>query len=276
MAVTKYNEYKTKPTLKKGEKAVYELQGIGRDPLDPKGGMVIPAVFGIPATDRIYDSEKDDYIDIAYVTGQGQGGEPIVGELQFTGNMMGLMQLQGGKASDQAKYEYMEKCNFNGSNPDRDTSKPVYFTRKDYKAEAKAKREKRDEMIEAVNQARKLDVAHLRQVALGIGFTGITDDNDQLREKVEDYAEANPKKFLAVIENKDLSIMEVANEAQKKGNIVIDNQSRRITTSTGEVLVTWGPEPNVNPLDKFVEYVKSDNGSKFYAELKENLKSKKK
>src|SRR5690606_7337363 len=129
----------------------------------------------------------------------------------------------------------------------------VYFTRKDYKAEAKAKRERRDEMIEAVNQARKRSVSNLRQAALGVGFTGITDDNDQLREKIEDYAEANPKKFLATIENKDLSIMEVANEAQKKGNIVIDNQSRKITTSTGEVLVTWGPEPDVNPLDKFVE-----------------------
>lgn len=276
MAEVKYNNYKKPTPIKKGETVVYELAGLKTDPLDPEKGLAVPAVFGIPGTDRVFDKDKDEYIDIAHITGHGEGGKPIIEPVMFVSSMAGILVLNGGKAKDQAIYEYMEKSNYNGSNPDRDTSKPIYFYRKDYKAEAKQKREKRNEMIEAINKARALDVAHMRQVALGVGFTALTDDNDSLREKLEDYAEKNPQKFLAIVENKDLAIMEVANEAQKKGKLVIDEASGKITTANGEVLIAWGDEPDVNPLEKFVSYVKSDEGSKFYAELKEGLKAKKK
>lgn len=271
----KFNDYKTEiAPLKKGQKAIYELAGIKKDPLDPDGvKLTIPFAKGVPNTDRVWDEKLNGFIDIAYVTGQGEGGKPIKGEIVFWKGDGGLMILHGGKANDERLYQYMERTNYNGSNPHRDASYPVIFTRKDYKAEAKKRTEQRDLKFLAIKKAKELNVTMVRQISVYLHFDMDRED-DVLREKLEDYAENNPKSFLALTENKDLVIMDVANEAINKGILFIDKQGRKITDKGGQTLLTWQIKPDVNPLEEFVAFVKTDSGSEYYSELKTVLKKK--
>lgn len=271
----KYNDFKTKQeTLKKGQKAIYELVGIKKDPLDPSGeSLTIPFAKGVPTTDRAWDKDREEFIDIAFIKTESAGGEPVMDEIIFWKGDGGMMILYGGKARDEKLFQYMERTNYNGSNPDRDTSKPIIFTRKDYKAEAKSRREERDLKFLAVKKAKELSTPMVRQISVYLQFD-MGKDPEVLQERLEEYAEANPKAFLALTENKDLTIMEVASEAERKGILLIDKQGRKITNNAGETLLTWQIKPNVNPLEEFVAFVKTDAGSEYYAELKSVLKKK--
>jgi hypothetical protein len=270
-----YNDYKAKiEPLKKGQKAIYELVGIKKDPLDPEGvKLTIPFAKGVPNTDRAWDEDKKEFIDIAFVTGEGEGGKPVMGDIIFWKGDGGLMILQGGKARDERLYQYMERTNYNGSNPHRDTTFPVIFTRKDYKAEAQKKREQRDIRFLAVKKAKELNITMVRQISVYLHFNMESED-DVLREKLEEYADNNPKAFLSLTENKDLAIMDVANEAMNKGILFVDKQGRKITDKGGQTLLTWQIKPDANPLEEFVAFVKTDAGSEYYAELKSVLKKK--
>lgn len=270
----KYNEYKEKETLKRGQKAIYELTGIEKDPLDPDGvKLAIPFAKGVPNTDRVWDEELKKFIDIAFITGEGEGGTPKMGDIVFWKEMGGIMILHGGKARDERLFQYMERTNYNGSNPHRDPTSPVIFTRKDYKAEAKKKREERDIKFLAVKKAKELSLTQVRQISVYLYFN--TDAEEEvLREKLEEYADNNPNAFLALTENKDLVIMDVASEAINKGILFVDKQGRKITDKGGQVLLTWQIKPDANPLEEFVAFVKTDAGSEYYAELKSVLKKK--
>lgn len=270
-----YNDYKTKlEPLRKGQKAIYELTGIKKDPLDPDGvKLTVPFAKGVPNTDRAWDEDRKEFVDIAFVTGEGQGGVPIMGDIIFWKGDGGLMILQGGKQRDEKLYQYMERTNYNGSNPHRDPSYPIIFTRKDYKAEAKKKREERDIRTLAINKAKELNITMVRQISVYLGYNMDSED-EVLRDRLEDYADSNPKSFLALTENKDLTIMEVANEAIKKGILSVDKQGRKITDKGGQTLLTWQIKPDANPLEEFVAFVKTDAGSEYYAELKSVLKKK--
>jgi hypothetical protein len=275
--MVKYNDYhqKTKPdTLKKGEKVIYELIGIKKDPLDPEGiKLTVPFAKGIPNTDRVWDPNREEYIDIAYQTGEGEGGVPVMGDIIFWKGDGGIMVLQGGKSRDQKLFEYLEMCNYNESNPHRDPSKFPIFRRKDYKAEAKKRSEERDIRFLAVKKAKEMNVTMVRQISVYLNFD-MDMDADVLREKLEDYADNNPKAFLSLTENKDLAIMDVADEAVRKGILFIDKQGRKITDKGGQTLLTWQIKPDVNPLEEFVAFVKTDAGNEYYTELKTVLKKK--
>jgi hypothetical protein len=270
----KYNEYQTELTLKKGQKAIYELTGIKKDPLDPDGEkLTIPFAKGVPNTDRVWDEKKKEFTDIAFITGEGEGGKPNMGDIIFWKGDGGLMILQGGRARDERLFQYMERSNYNGSNPHRDATYPIIFTRKDYKAEAKKRTEERDLKFLAVKKAKEMNVTMVRQISVYLHFD-MDKEDEVLRERLEDYAESNPKSFLSLTENKDLAIMDVANEAINKGILFVDKQGRKITDKGGQTLLTWQIKPNSNPLEEFVAFVKTDAGSEYYAELKSVLKKK--
>jgi hypothetical protein len=270
-----YNDYKTEITpLKKGQKALYELVGIKKDPLDPDGEkLTIPFAKGVPNTDRSWDEKKGEFIDIAFKLSESAGGEPVMGDIIFWRGDGGLMVLQGGKARDEKLYQYMERTKYNGSNPHRDPSYPVIFIRKDYKAEAKKKRDERDMKFLAVKKAKELNTVLVRQIAVYLNLN-MDQEEDVLREKLEEYAESNPTAFISLTENKDLVIMEVCNEAVSRGLLFVDKQGRKITDKGGQTLLTWQIKPDANPLQEFVAFVKTDAGSEYYSELKSVLKKK--
>jgi hypothetical protein len=268
------------PKLKKGEKVTYELFNLQPDPTDPekdprKKRLQIPFQLGIPPQDRVSWGKGEDaeWVDIAFITGNGVGGVPIFGEVIFHSKDAGSITLVGGRKDHDRQYLYMEMCNWNESNEYRDTDQPVIFKRKDFKKERLAERASRNLRVDAVKQSQELSLSMLRKISIGL-FGTASPDEDELRMQIEQFAEDNPKDFLAMVENTDLNIMEIADQAVKKGFVTIDMQARKII-SNGNTVFTWPPQANAKPYEKFVEFVKSEEGVAFYNELKERLKPKK-
>jgi len=266
---------KPKP-LKKGEFAIYELIGIGQNPMaKDRIELEIPNMKGIRNKDRILVGSGEDAraVDIGYIIGYGQGDQPKFGTITWLKSMAGMLRVSTDNAAGLAMYEYLELCNFNESNPNRDTTIGAIFKRKDFKAELEEKRSKRKDLEDAILASRKLTETEVLKLAMGLNITG--EDKDEIRGKVEDFAFSKPETFLSMMENKDLDIKEIGMAALKAKLITIDNQARKILSQSGEVVTTWPPEADVDWKDKFVAAVKTDEGQKFFKELKEQLKIKK-
>ncbi len=277
MENVKYNDLKKRPpALKPGQRVVYELVNIRDNPMaygrqEPE----FPFMLGIPYRDRIIeqDGERTEVKDIAYIVGYKAGNKPIFGRINFTKANAGAVVVNGSNANDQKLYEYLELCNFNQSNPNRNPSIPALFKRRNYAEELKKKSDLRKDLKSALDYIEKMSAVEMRKFALGLNVSG--EDDEEIRMKVEDWAEKNPRKFLAMTENQDLVIMEVAEAARKAKLITIDNQGRRILNQSGSTITTWPPEVGADWKQKFVGYVKTQEGQEFYRELKEIVKIKK-
>jgi hypothetical protein len=268
-----WNSHKRKVApLKRGQKVTYELVNIGVDPLSTDGRPELPFVLGIPTRDRIID-EDDNIVDIAYITNYSFGNNPVFGEIQFTKAMGGTITLAGGKVEDQKMYEFMELSNYNASNPNRDQTVNPLFKRVDYKKDKADERKQRTLLVEAIGAATKLNKVESARIAIALNI--VAEDADELAIRIEEFAERNPAKFLAMLENADLAIMEVADAAKKAGLISVDTQARKISSSSGSTLYTWAPEAGVDWKEKFVQFTKSEEGQAFYKEIQSSLKAKK-
>lgn len=269
----KWNECKRKiEPLKSGQKATYEILGVGVDPLSTDGRPELPFMFGIPKKDRIVD-EDNNIVDIGYITGYEQGNSPKFGSIVFTKAQGGTITLHGGRAEDMSMYFYMERTNYNESNPHRDPSVSALFKRQNWKKDQADKRQKRGQLVDAISTASKLTAVEMRRIAIALNISA--DDQEEIKARIEDFAELNPTKFLSMLENADLAIIEVADAAEKAKLISVDQQSRKILSSNGSTLYAWGPEANVDWKEKFVQFTKSEDGQAFYKEIQMSLKAKK-
>lgn len=276
-----YNNYPkgVKPrVLNRGEVVEYELVNIKKDVMDNTGRMLaIPQVFGIENSDII--QVKDDegnpfFMNIGFITTYNQDGSPVFGNIQFTKENAGVIRLVGGKANDQKQFEFMELCNDNSDSPYRDTTRRPKFRKVNHKKRSEERRETRNLKKQAFKAAEALTSSQVAKIYIGLGYRELTEESI-MRDKIEELADVNPEKFLISSQNPDFDIMEIAFQAEKKKLISVDYSKRQIVGQSGQVLYSWKEsDGDVNWMEKFVSFVKSDEGVGYYRELIEALKPK--
>lgn len=174
-------------------------------------------------------------------------------------------------------YQYMELCDENGSNPYRDQSVPVLFTKKDEVAEAEAKIEKRELKRKASDLARSLKGNALKEMAL---LTAIDPNRDQrlVLNDVEDYAEANPEAFIALAEDPEKDAKAVVAAGLANGAFLIDDTAKALTYENGGVIMPiTGEATRKGVMTEFPAWIKGlDNGSKMLSGLKTQVATKEK
>jgi len=276
----KWNDVKV-PVEPFKKTVVYELTGLKRNPMrEDKDVKEAPFMSGVPAKDRIVEvikgknGEPDEtrVVDIMFIE-RHEGNVPIPGSIIFYKAQSGAIILNPNKANDIKKYEYLERCNYNESNPNRDPKVNPIFKRVNKAADLAKKRAKTDELVDALIAVRKLTTVELRRLAIGLNITA--EDPNEIAGLVSDFAEKDPVRLLTMLENKDLVIMEKAEAAKKAKIIVIDNQARHIKSASGSTLYSWPPEKDADWKTHFVRYVKSEEGQAFYKEMLSQLDAKK-
>lgn len=196
---------KFKRSLKKGEFAMYRMLGVTFG-TNEKGEVTITGRdLILPNVDVIQDSESGDLIPIAYVKSWKANGDPNIGEIMFYAENQCQFTLRHG-ARDAAAYQFLEICNYNISNPDRDPNAEPAFEKIDTMSGAK------DSRAERANKKRAMDIAasltdeeliefmNANQVKLErLTITYKPDgtvDFEALRDGVEHLAETRHAKFL--------------------------------------------------------------------------------
>ena len=259
--------------LKPGETVVYRLHDLPEHPFIP-GAKAIPSVRQVPVVDQIYDSTTESYIDIAAVRAVNSEGEHTFHDLSFRIESAGELRLVGGRGVDQEIHSYLKLCNYNVSNPDRDSTKEAIFEFVDESAKSDVERKQRNIKREALNAAADLTADDVRNYTAALG----RDDSGKLevlRNHLEDMADKSPADFLDLIGNKQALMKATINRALNKGVIVFNEEQSRFSWPNGEAILTVARTTGGDNVEELISFcVSSAKGEKVYQTIQSKAKSK--
>jgi len=207
--------------------AIYTYNDIKKDPDNP-GRYIIPYMYQFKLTDQIIVTDEDGTnqrpIYIAYSKGDNADGSINFGrDLFFSSEGFGRIVLDPKRASDHAKFMFMEYSNMNATNKNRDESVPAIWRKEDLEVKAKASRVDRKARKEAMLEASQLSPY---MVEVLIDVLGSTSDKEKSEEEqrdlIEDIAETDPKTFLAAVKSSLSEIISTTKKAKDLGIIKND------------------------------------------------------
>lgn len=245
-------------SLKKDEIVMYRLTEIKPDPHN-EGRQLMPASMNVPPSDEVYDEKSETYIPIAYITKVDPNGEAVFGDITFEARNAGFIILKGSNPSHAKIYQYLELSNYNASNKNRATGKSAFFKRVDEEADAKAKRETRRADFEAMDTAINMTSEDVNFVASALGMN-MKYSEAVLRNQIEEYAQKNPKKFLAVASQKTNKVEALLREAVKLKILRHSADSSKFGWSDkAEALFTYKKTTGSKPYREFAEHLQAND-----------------
>jgi DNA-dependent RNA polymerase auxiliary subunit epsilon len=259
MKPSDYNNFSPiyKRTLKPDERATYRVLNVRPDP-DNYGRILIPAALQIPSVDDFYDKVKGEYIKIAAIERSDEKGEAVFLSIVFSASNMGYLFLNGNNPVHQKIYQFLELCNFNKSNKDRNDIYEEMFCRIDNEKEAKEERQLRKIIAKAVTVAIDLEESKAREVgqALGIDAESI----EEIRNLVEDFAASEPEEFLQVVERASLTTESLLKDAVKKG-IIKNNINAQVFewVDTEKEIFKYKKAAGKNYFKELADYLEENN-----------------
>lgn len=257
--------------LKPGQQVVYRLHGLQKSSLDPNR-VAIPAAMNVPPVDIIWDEKKQEYVPIAAVKSVDAKGEHTFHDIFFYGSMAGHMILTGGRALDQEIHTYLTLCNFNATNPNRDTTKEAIFELVDEEAKAEKESRTRNVRREALNAAADMSPEEVKDYAAALG----KDDSKPvsvLRNELEEMADKTPEDFMKLINNKQAAMKAAINRALKKGVVVFNQEQSRFEWPNQEAILTVARSTGSDAVDELVSFcVSSAKGEKVFQTISSKAK----
>ena len=243
-----FNNIAKQPEFKRTDIKVFQWLHRKPDKLNP-GKIEMPIMAIVPNTDRVYDADKDDYVDIAAIKSTGQGGKEILHTIVFM------------------------LSNANASNPDRDTEVRPLYELLNPKAKADQTRKQRSLKREAMNVAAELSGAEVREFVASLGKDE-TRDLSILRDELELLAEKDPNQFIKLSKNKNKTIHANIKRAIDKEILSFDRATNTFSwSSTGETIVQVPRSSKMGHLEGFTNFVLSNkNGENIYQEIVKLLK----
>ena len=219
------------PKLKKGDVARFKCVLINPD-LQNERRFTGPRFYNINSVDSVWDDEKGDYVEIAYVDRSVTSTGEVLAKrktIKFAAPT-GEISLRGGVQEEEYLYYFLSLSNRNGSNEDRDQTKPIEFIRIDEEKTAKEKNTKRSKKFDALLAANNMTNEQIKDF---VAATGGDDKRttDILKDYVFDWADKNPEDFLLKINDVEASTKATIKRAIDQGVIKF---------STTELVFTWG------------------------------------
>jgi len=242
MKASDYNQYPEWMKKPFNKTVIYTFNNIQKDPDNP-GRYIIPNIYRFKLIDQIVVTDEDGTnpkpIHIAYTNGSNPDGSIIVGEdLFFSAEGFGRIVLNPKRASDHAKFMFMEYSNQNASNSNRDETTPIIWKKEDLEVKAKASRVDRKSRKEAMLEAAQLSPY---MVEVLIDVLGSTSDKEKSEEEqrdyIEDIAETDPKTFLAAVKSSLSEIISTTKKAKDLGIIKNDFKKQAFISQPDEEVI---------------------------------------
>lgn len=188
-----YNDYNKDVTPPKVEGIkVYKLLGLTQN---PDGSVSGPYRHIIQSTDRVLVNGQ--IRDIAAIQGFDAQRNPILFDIWFERDNGWELRYDPKNIAQREIIEFLELCNANASNPNRDETVNPIFHLYDQAKESKEKVDKDRLLTKAKMKAYDWSESELKTFALARGINA-DQDVEILREIAASVAEADPAAFLGV------------------------------------------------------------------------------
>ncbi len=228
------------------EKVRYQVLGIRKD-LNNRNRFIIPVNKNVPCTDQIVvdvDGNLEPFY-IGYLIGETADGEAKFGQIDFMVGNGGEIVLDPEKPQHHKMYDYMERCNYNQSNPNRTPGEVAIFKRVSLEADAAVRTKARRSIAKAVSAAEDLTDDEVKNIAIVIESIGrdkvVAHTIEVIRDLVEEWATKNADKFLSMINDQYLELESTLRTAVSLG-ILEHNKAEGIFSMDGKPVGTYVPK----------------------------------
>jgi len=242
MKASDYNQYPEWMKKPFNKMVIYTFYNIKSDP-DNIGKYIMPNIYRFKLTDQIVVTDEDGKnarpIHIAYTNASNPDGSIVVGDdLFFSAEGFGRIVLNPKRASDHAKFMFMEYSNQNASNPNRDENISIVWKKEDLEVEAKASRVDRKARKEAMLEAVQLSPYMVEVLVDVLGSSSDkSKSEEEQRDLIEDIAETDPKTFLAAVKSSLSEIISTTKKAKDLGIIKNDFKKQAFISQPDEEVI---------------------------------------
>lgn len=179
-------------------------------------------------------------------------------------------------SSEVNKMEYIKKCNYNGSNPNRRTDKTIIFREFDRESEFKKHLDKADLIIQAKSIARGMDAMELKSFIMVLSKDPRRIDElnrkpiSELRHIAYNMCDKDPKQWVDGIQSTDARMKLSVMRAIGSYVVKLDKKDNSLSwENTGEEILR-APH-GMDVINYFIERAKNDAN---FAEMLDIMKSK--
>jgi hypothetical protein len=262
------------PKLKPGEVVVYRILCGTVNPDNEtrdKVPMQYPETWPIPNKDRIWDENKQDYVDIGVVDRVVTiGGVSTPKYKKLTSRPKeshGLIHCNGGIIEQEEMYEFFELTDHNISKEGRDESKTAVIERIDVVKQSKKEVKEIDSLLEALKFYSGMTPGEMKDFASSLNWSTEIPP-DVLKKQVGQFAKNDPEGFKKAWMSKDRDVKAIINQAITADVIRYDTAQHRITLN-GQTLIKLDRVEGVDYLTQAADWVNSHkNGDKTLATIK--------
>lgn len=227
-----------------------------------------PFIRNVPATDRI--QQGGEYKDIAAISKIGKGGEvQQFTDILFLKTSGWELVLDPKSIVENEIIQYLELCNYNATNPNRDPQAESIFYRLDPVKEAKDNLSKEKLYNDAVHRAFNMDVDALKQFVASRGQSD-TQDVAIMQELAVAAAKADPAAFLSLDVNQEVYAATIT-RAKEKGLIKFDDAAKAWKWVDTNEVIRKIPKTS-DAIQGFASYLKTEEGNAVFQHLQEKTK----
>lgn len=147
------------------------------------------------------------------------------------------------KGSEVNKLEFLRLMNSNGSNPNRDSDRPVMFTEHDMSKQARESMEKEDLRIEAEYKAKNMTFEEGKAFLMSIASTqeqlrwAENQPADVITHEVRRYARENAAKFMEAVNSKGLKMKAKISQGLTLKKIKVSDDGSVMYWANGDIIV---------------------------------------
>jgi hypothetical protein len=197
---------------------------------DPEGESRYDSWVGIgpkriPNECTILDPETHEPVLIGYVKGYNEDGTTKLGEIVFHAADGGEINLIGGNADHEKLYRYLRLCDYNESNPRRDTNKQFYFKEINPIADEEEKGRKAMVMAQAMALFSAMTSHEKRNFCEQHQLAHIGTD-DQINARVAKYIQDYPETFINLMDDSSEDILRKIQIAWKDKKVIKNNHKQ--------------------------------------------------
>jgi hypothetical protein len=280
--------FKQPERLKPGQSVTYRLhedfKTIQITSRDGKKEERWPESLKLPVTDVVYlkykdekdGEEREELFDIGIVRSVDRDNVPTVESWWLPAHALkGEFVLTGGDMNDEKRYWFAELSNYNGSNPNRDKSKKIYFYKVDVEGEAEDKNKLVDLELECLLFIKNCTPKELKKLAAAFQYNENLPMN-VLRDKLNSFARKDPKKFSNLATSKDVEIKATIQRAYQAQVIKYNPQQHKIMwSSNNSTIASLKRVEGLTWQEQFTDWIKTagKGGTDTFENIKKLLNS---
>ena len=258
--------------MAKKKKQITIFRLVNKNEKPATSGRYYPVSHRIPSIDEIFDESTGRNRKIQYVLGEQSiyadeqsSFNPVLGDIIFHNGSLPVQYQQV------TLREFLEKSNYNISNPERMSTKKSIFETVDLETSAGKDLQSLETEFHVMETLMSMDAQKMVGYARAMEVN-VNRSMYEIKHDMMIMAKNDPELFMEQISNPKLERKQVIMDADENNILTIDTANRRVSWGIGSKQMITVVPVGLNPYDHFVDYTFETEGKEVFNKIKKLLK----